>query len=321
MDREVYAPSACIASRAAELYFIEGASQREICERLGVSPSTVSRLVTRAREESLVSISMAEPYGSCLSLERDLKKAYHLKEVLITPNLAPGPGAAHRAVAIEAARLVQRLTTPQDTLGIAWGGTVRQVIQYLNPCRKVRASFVAMHGSIPCYGADLNPESLVERMAMAFGGRHHALQHPGLQQTEEEVASLRADPHVAKLYSLFGAITISVASIGSFSPPPTSRLAHNNYLTSPELSQLLDAGVIGDLVLRFFTESGEECDTPLSARTLGIPFEQYRQIPLKVVVASGAAKAHTLRAAMTGGLVDALVIDEELARAVAEVAG
>ncbi|PKQ22682.1 MAG: DNA-binding transcriptional regulator, partial [Actinobacteria bacterium HGW-Actinobacteria-5] len=89
MDPEVYAPSACIASRAAELYFVEGASQREICDRLGVSVSTVSRLVNRAREESLVSIAIAEPYASCLRLERDLKAAYHLKEVLVPPNLSP----------------------------------------------------------------------------------------------------------------------------------------------------------------------------------------------------------------------------------------
>ncbi len=91
MDPEVYAPSACIASRAAELYFVKGASQREICDELGVSVATVSRLVHRAREESLVAISMAEPYASCLSLERDLKEAYGLKEVLIPPNLSPVP--------------------------------------------------------------------------------------------------------------------------------------------------------------------------------------------------------------------------------------
>lgn len=320
MDSEVYAQSACIASRAAELYFVNGASQREICEELGVSVSTVSRLVNRARDEALVTISIAEPYASCLSLERELRQAYHLTEVLIPPVLRPDPSAAHRAVAIEAARLVQRLTTAQDTLGIGWGGTVRQVIQYLNPCRKNPASIVAMHGSIPCYGADLNPQALVERMAMAFGGRHHALQEIGLQPTKEQADSLLADPEVARLYALYAAITISVASIGSFHPQLSSRLAHN-YLTATELRQLLDAGVVGDLVLRFFNEAGVECDTPLSARTLAIPLEQYRQIPLKIVVASGAGKAHTLRAALAGGLVDALVIDEALARAVAELTG
>lgn len=320
MDREVYAPSACIASRAAELYFIAGASQREICDQLGVSVSTVSRLVNRAREEGLVSISMAEPYASCLSLERDLKEAYHLKEVLIPPGLSPDPDAANRAVAIEGARLVQRLTTATDTLGVAWGGTVRQLIGYLNPCRKIPASFVAMHGSIPCYGADLNPQSLVGRMAMAFGGSQHALDHPGLQPRVEDVAHLREDPAVERLFSLYAGITISVASVGSFRPQLSSRLAVK-YLTPAELSDLLDAGVVGDLVLRFFDSAGQECDTPLSDRTLAIPFAQYRRIPYKVVVASGRPKAHPLHAALEGGLVDALVVDEELARAVAELSG
>ena len=320
MDPEVYAPSACIASRAAELYFVEGASQREICDRLGVSVSTVSRLVNRAREESLVSIAIAEPYASCLRLERDLKAAYHLKEVLVPPNLSPDPHEANRAVAIEGARLVQRLTTSKDTLGVAWGGTVRKVIHYLNPCRKIPASFVALHGSIPCYGADLNPQSLVERMAMAFGGRQRALDHPGLQPTEADVARLLAEPDVARLYDLYEGITISLASIGSFRPELASRLAYN-YLAPDELQNLLEAGVVGDLVLRFFDGAGQECDTDLSDRTLAIPFDQYRRIPFKLVVASGELKALTLHAALEGGLVDALVVDESLARAVAQLKG
>lgn len=194
------------------------------------------------------------------------------------------------------------------------------MIQYLNPCRKIPASFVALHGSIPCYGADLNPEALVGRMAMAFGGRQHVLEHPGLQPAIQDVANVLAEPALVKLFSLYEAITISVASVGSFRPELTSRLAQN-YLTPGELHDLLVAGVVGDLVLRFFDAEGQECETPLKDRTLAIPFAQYRRIPFKLVVASGVMKAHTLQAALAGGLVDALVVDEALARAVAQLGG
>lgn len=50
MRGEVYSCSGWTALRAAELYYLEGRSQKEIGEALGLSPATVSRALRRARE-------------------------------------------------------------------------------------------------------------------------------------------------------------------------------------------------------------------------------------------------------------------------------
>lgn len=320
MDGEVYSQSRCLVSRAAHLYYLEGLSQGEIARRLGVSVASVSRLIRSARDEGLIRFAVAEPFASCLSLERDLAAAFGLQEVLVAPSCEGNPEATRRAVAVEAARLVQRLTTPLDILGIAWGGTVYQLIQYLNPCRKVHARFVAMHGSISCCGPELDPSSLVGRIAMAFGGRRYSMQLPGLQASESEIVALACDEQVRVVQQLYDEITISVSGVGSLHPEPRSRLVRSGYLNAAEVGELVASGAYGDLVLRFFDRDGNECDTSMRDRTLSIGLDQYRSIPRRLVAACGPEKAETLRAALRGGLLNLLVVDNHLARRMLAVA-
>ena len=45
MKSEVYSQSTCIVSTAAYQYYIEGKKRSEIAESLGLSPSTLSRVL------------------------------------------------------------------------------------------------------------------------------------------------------------------------------------------------------------------------------------------------------------------------------------
>ncbi|WP_051209355.1 sugar-binding transcriptional regulator [Propionicicella superfundia] len=320
MDSEVYSQSTCIAIRAAQLYYIEHSSQRNIADEMGISVPTVSRLINRARNEGLVQFSISEPYAACLDLENSVKAAFGLADVLVAPSATGDREATTRAVALEAARLVQRLTTPDDILGIAWGGTMSHLIGFLNPCRRVPAGFVTLHGSISSCGPELNPATLVERMAMAFGGRRHRIDHAGLAESRAGRDVLLAEPETARVSALYDRITIAVSGVGSLYPEPDSRLVRSHFLTEAEVAEVRAAGAYGDMVLRFFDESGQECRTSLSERTLGISLDQYRDIPRKIVAASGAHKAQTVRAMLRGRLADVLVVDEELARGVLALA-
>lgn len=314
MDAEVYSQSRCLASRAAQLYYLEGRPQSDIARNLGVSVASVSRLVHRARDEGLIQFAVAEPFASCLSLERDLAEVFGLPEVLVSPTIEGDPEATKKGVALEGARLVQRLTRPKDVLGIAWGGTMYHLIQYLNPCRRIPASFVTLHGSISCCGPELDAATLVGRIAMAFGGRRYTIEQHGLQESAEQVGELGLDERIRAVQQLYDGITISVSGVGSLYPELDSRLVRSTYLNSSEISELVASGAHGDLMLRFFDEDGEECDTSMRDRTLSIGFDQYRRIPRRLVAASGSEKARTIRAALRGQLVNLLVVDEELAR-------
>ena len=67
MKSEVFNQSRCAVLRAANLYYMEGCSQKEIAERLAVSVPTVSRLLKRAKEEGLISSRTGSKSCVCLS--------------------------------------------------------------------------------------------------------------------------------------------------------------------------------------------------------------------------------------------------------------
>ncbi len=317
MKGEVYNQSICIVLKAANLYYTEGKSQKEIARILMISEATVSRLLKRAKQEAIVSFVIQKPYTSCLELERKLKKIYGLSEVIVVPPAAgqTGPEAIKRAVALEGARYIQRIITPRDVLGIAWGGTMYYLIQYLNPCRKTDASFVTLHGSISCCDYELAVDTLVSRMAMAFGGKCYSLVADGLMDSDR-LAALRDEEHARRVFSLFDRITIAVSGVGSLYPTADSPLSRIQYLQPAEFAELRERGVYGDLMLRFFDKNGQECDSSLRERTLAIDLDVYRRIPCKIIAASGVHKAYTLQAVLRGGLVDVLIVDYLLAAAI-----
>ena len=322
MKSEVFNQSRCAVLRAANLYYMEGCSQKEIAERLAVSVPTVSRLLKRAKEEGLISFVIPSPYRECLALETQLRESYGLEEVIVVPPDPEGdrdPMAVKRAVALEGARYIQRVIRPHDILGVAWGGTMYELIQYLNPCQRTEATFVTLHGSITCCSGKFEVNTLVRRIAMAFGGRQYALAAPGLLESPQQLSALRRQRDIAHIFSLFEQITISASGIGSFFPQPTSPLSHLPYLSEEEFASLSAHHPYGDIMLRFFDQNGAGCASELAAHPLAIDMETYRKIPHKLIVASGFEKAYTLQAALRGSLADVLVLDYALALTLAQL--
>ncbi len=316
MKGEVYNQSQCIVSRVAYLYYIEGKTRTEIADSTGISASTISRLLKRAKEEGMIETRMAEPYLTCNRLETELMVKYGLKRVIVVPveeEREDNLDTIKKKVALEGARYVQRIIRDGDVLGMAWGGTMYYLIQYLNPCRKVDANIITMHGSIADCDSKLAVKALVKRAAMAFGGKHATISYPGLLGSSGQIYKLKQET-CKEMFSLFHEITISVCGVGSTCPNRESLLFRTNYLTPGELEVIRRADVCSDLILRFIDHNGKECSTPLKDRTLSIDLEVYKKIPCKIIAASGSFKAEAVTSLLRGGLVDVLIIDLNMAR-------
>ena len=77
--------------KCCSLYYQDGIGQREICELLGISRPTVSRMLNAGKELGIVKIEIHNPdnlmYGQ---LERELEKKFNLQEVIIVPSAENG---------------------------------------------------------------------------------------------------------------------------------------------------------------------------------------------------------------------------------------
>lgn len=318
MKSEVYNQSTCIVSAVAYQYYIEGKTRAEISKSLSLSTPTISRLLKRAKEEGIIEFKITEPYLTCYIMAEELQNTYGLENVIVVPVSEPeteeDEESIKKQVALEGARYVQRIIRDGDVLGLNWGGTMYHLIQYLNPCRKVNASIVTMHGSIASCNPKLEVKTLVRRAAMAFGGRNVSFVAPGLYSSAEQVAKIKQQPGCKEIFSLFEKINIAVSGVGSLYPDFDSLLATTDYLSPEEKNLLSQEGAYSDILLRFINKDGKECDTSLKDRTLAISLDTYKKIPCKVIAASGSRKALSVLALLKGGLVDVLVIDYYLAQ-------
>jgi DNA-binding transcriptional regulator LsrR (DeoR family) len=318
---DVYNQSTFLLLKAAYLYYIKDLSQNDIAKLLQVSVTTVSRLLKRAKEEKIIEFVIRDPYVECIRLGEKLKEAFGLKDVVVAPSVTDaglsGEGAnpdnVKKLVALEGARYLQRIIHERDVLGVAWGSTIYHMINYLNPSQKVDATFVSLHGSISNCVDEWDVRTLVSRMARAFSGRNYFLMAEGLMSSKRSAYMIKREKNIKAVFEMFKNINISITGMGSFYPTPTSVLATPSYVSEAELQSLLGKNTVGDIMLRFFTWGGKECDTELIDRTISIDLEQYRKIETKIVLASGEEKLYPVLESMKGKLLDVLITDYELA--------
>lgn len=311
--------STFLVLKAAYLYYISEKSQNQIAEELGISVTTVSRLLKRAKEEKIIEFVIRDPFVECIEVERQLKELLGIKEVIIAPAVSiedidnqEDPENVKKLVALEAARYLQRIIKKGDVIGFTWGSTVYQMINYLNPAQKVEADFVTLHGSLASSVAEWDVRTLVTRSAKAFSGKKHILLTDTLMSSPEITELLKNEKSIAQVYEMFDRVNIAINGIGAFYPKTSTVLAKPEYLPAKDLDELRAQGVVGDLIVRFIDINGKECDTSLKDRTLSIELEQFKKIPKKITIASGIHKAYAIMAAVRGGLIDTLIIDSKL---------
>lgn len=321
--------------KVVELYYLREMPQKEIAAQLHVSEASVSRMVKRGKEDGFVRFVMPEGFRTCIDLGYAIQGKYGLEQVVVAPletrmpdkrrkpgedNELASDEIMKKAVAIEGARYLQRIITPQDVLGIAWGGTIYHLIQYLNPCRRTDIPFITLHGSIndSAY-PEQDVDALTKRMAMALGGNYFSLRHSGLLAVGETMEALSNTPPVKRIVDYSKHLTITVSGIGAFYPELNSPLAKGSFLSTAEKDELVDKGVCADFLLHFLDREGNEIDSSVGNRTLAIALDMYKNTKQKILVASGAHKAYAVRAALRAGLVDVLIVDETLADALLEL--
>ena len=322
---KVYEQSVNLVIKAAEYYYYEGLGQSEISERLEVSVPTVSRLLKKAREMKMVEFYIPSRYLRTIELEKRLMDKFHLRQIIVSPDNSLEQEANEdeikKNVAMEGARYLQRIITADDTVGVAWGGTMYYLINYLNPSQRVDAAFATLHGSLSDIADTMDAQTLVSRMGRAFNGKGYYIFSKALMKSEETVKKAWNTPGGLKIRECFRNITLSISGVGAFWPEMTSPLSRKPYLSEQEVEMLRKENVCADIMLRFINRKGEECDTVLKDRTISIDLEEYRTIPNKVIVASGYQKAAAVSALIQGRLVDTLIIDLGLAEKLIEDEG
>ncbi|YAL83184.1 sugar-binding transcriptional regulator [Dermacoccaceae bacterium W4C1] len=296
--------------RAATMYYLEHATMEAVGKQLGVSRSSVSRLLKQAREQGIVRISVSDAvteHPASTLLARQFGVRTH-----VVPVRSGAPTSTRLdATCRVAAGLLTEWVGDRQVIGLAWGTTLSTVVSHLAPTPRHGVVVVQLNGFASAGSTGLgNAAVLLGGMASAFDAEFVQFPAPAFFDYAQTRAALWQERAVARVIDLQHQCDIAVFGIGASGGEVPSQVYAGDFLRQSDLRDLHRERVVGDVCTVFVREDGSWRDIALNERASGLPPDQLRRIPRRVCVAAGAAKVPGIVGALRAGAVTDLVVDD-----------
>ena len=294
--------------KVAKQYFETGMTQQEIATSLRISRSTVSRLLSRARDEGIVQIAIEVPPGIYPELEKSLEQYYDLVEVIVieTHNYDSPAGTALE-LGQAAAGYLERTIQKNDIIGFAWGITMKTMVDAMQPQKTPNIKVFQMNGGLTPQMTDIHGTSLTHNLATRLGGDAYMLQAPGVVDNPQTQQMFMADTNVHQVFDLANDASMAFFGIGTIAEDTLWGRA--GLLTEKVTTELETLGAVGDIMSRYYDEKGNRVNSSLCQRVVGIPIEQLLGIDRRIGVAGGSEKFKAILGALRGGYINVLITD------------
>jgi DNA-binding transcriptional regulator LsrR (DeoR family) len=308
--RDEPVPSSDLGVRAAWLYHIEGLTQEQIARAMKISRARVIRLLAGARDSGVVRIRIDAKAGEQIALERQLLGAFGLSEAVVVPS--PVDDAAVAAMVGQAAGtyLASQIRDGMS-IGVGWGSTLSMSLKAIDAQPYERLSVVSLLGGMT-HSRAVNPSAVARRIADAFGADCYQLTAPVFVADEATRTALWAEPGLHDLLERARRVDLALVSVGDVSEDAT--LFRERLLPPSQLSSLIEAGAVGDVLCHFLDVKGRVVDHPVSRRVIAVGLDDLRRVPRIVIAAGGRRKVAAIGAALKAMDAKVLITDEAAAR-------
>lgn len=316
MPRPPEAINERLMSKVSSMYYHHNYNQQEIADRLHLSRPKVSRLIKQAHEHGIVQITVISPDGNFVDLETSLEERYELKEVLVVEtdetDFEENGTFLKKQLGVAAAHYLLRTISDGDTLGITWGTTLQAMIEAMQSKPTKDVHVVQTLGGVGPPEARSHAAELSRRLSHLLNCSLTLLQAQGIVSNKQAREVLMTDRQVQAAFDLFSDINTAYVGIGALTTNP---VLMKDDLAIPQniYHELVEAGAVGDIALRFFDENGKKIVTSMEDRLLGISFEELEKVETVVGIAGGKRKINAIRGALKGHLIDVLITDHKTA--------
>lgn len=301
----------------ARMYYVQAETMDAIAHHLGVSRSTVSRLLKEARERGLVRVTVVDPERPRGRIADLFHKHFGVQAHVV--QVRPGASAIFRLdqVARTAADLLGDLVQDGDTVGVAWGTTTSAIATHLRPRDLTGVTVIGLNGGanhqttgLPYVG------SILHRFADAFRGQEQLLALPAFFDNPATRDAMWREQSTQHILRVRNNCQVALFGVGGLNSEMQSHVYASNYLGEDDLQALRDQGVVGDVCTVMLREDGSYRDLAINKRATGMTPAELQRVPRRICVVSTLSKASPVLGALRAGVATDLVIDQETARAV-----
>ncbi|MEN3147711.1 sugar-binding transcriptional regulator [Neorhizobium sp. IRAMC:178] len=307
-----YSEAASMRLRAAWLYYNQGLTQKDVAERLGLSRSTVIRLLDEAMKRSEVQIWISEGIDTCVELAIRLEKAYKLDEAVVVPAPRDNSAAAlASSVGLALGQFLSEVVQDDMTIGVGWGRTMTASLGSFRPPRRKNCKVVSLLGGIVAVH-QTNPIDYTWRFAGQLGAECYMFLAPLLVDSVKTKRALIEECGLKTIYDLAENLDLAVVSCGDIGPHSTS--LSEGFISKAELDRLIAAGCVCDTMFNFLDEQGRSVDHKLNERVMSVDLDTLKKARHIVLSSGGAHRAVAIRATIRRIGCHTLITDETAAK-------
>jgi DNA-binding transcriptional regulator LsrR (DeoR family) len=303
-----------LRGRAAWLYFVEGRTQGEIADILGVNRVAVVRLIAEARRRDEVRISITAPLADLVGIERALERRFDIGRVIVAPVSDPAADPV-KVIAAAAGNYISAAMRPGLTVGVGWGRTLYTSLSFIAGRSLENFRVVSLLGGLAA-ARRFNPAEFAWQFAEQFQGEGYLIPAPALVDSPETKHALLEHCGLAEVFQMADHLDVMLLSVGAIETVTTSyRMGH---LSEADRRGLIEAGAVGDILYHFIDENGQVIDHQVNRRVMAVDLDRLKRTPERVLVSGGPEKVRALRGAIKALSPTVFITDQLTAQSLLE---
>lgn len=293
-----------------KLCYVDRLPQLHIASMLNISQAKVSRLLSLARDRGIVRITVSEYHPRAKELEAELAKKFDLKEAYVIKLRGDlMVEQARKMLGYFASDALAGKIGHGAKIGLAGGRTIRCLIDGLTERGDIGYGLTAVQlmGNVGSSPSRTDASELVRLLVGSRHGNFLALNTPVYVSDALSRKKFLEQDQIRMVMDAFAGLDMAFVGIGI---PDDSIFSAQNALSDEQIAELRNKGVVGEICGRFFDIEGRECDTSFRDRVIGIPLDTLSRLRRVFAVVSGRGRVDSIKAALRGGIVNSLIIDE-----------
>lgn len=306
-----------LISQVLTHYYMENMTQSAIANTLGLSTAKVNRLLMKARREGLVEIKIRIPFQQIFDLEKKLELVCGVQKAIVVPAFSDQPQVILQAVGKAAASLFTDYLKDGETICMGGGQTMFNLVQEISTERKFDVNILPALGGVQGRNeTDVN--NLASLLAKKVGGKSMQLHAPAFTDTPVERDAIINMRQVKEVLDIARRADIALVGVGDIAPVTSSFFRFTSLAPEEIQAVIKEEGGVGEILAHVINLDGKECKEDYTHRVVGIALQDLKNIPMTIGIAALENKVLPVVAALRGGFLKAVVLDENTAKKVLE---
>ena len=294
------------------LYYEENRTQPEISKIMGISRFKVGRLLNQAKKEGVISIRIHDPLGNIGELEIELARKFGLKEAVVAGNGEILGKSESEQIGMLGAQYLSRVIGEIKILSVAWGATLRHLVENMEKIKAEDLTVVTLSGSIGTIGGT-DTNMLTMMLSEKLTARSLLLQAPLVVRDQKTRQAFLKEKNIAETLRIAKSADMTLLGIGMANEKGS--LYKAGLLRGADYQGMRNHGAVGAICGRFYDINGKPCIADWDNRVIGPNLDELDQMKHKVAIAGGREKKDAIIGALKGHLMDVLITDEHTAQA------